>query len=170
MERAMKHAFMAGAWVTLFSLIVVGDASAAVWQWGCMGPNGDTQIIFNRGTLIVLPAGPSRGKLRHLIALDDLTKISDDAEAYNSDDDNSGFQRKMEFTRNDNPKRKLTLTEKSSNRISRQSHLVCGRDEITDIYRKVYRFKRDDARPRDITMQCMEYQLTTTGGRPCTFD
>ena len=76
----------------------------------------------------------------------------------------------MAYTSQDDPKRKLIMLEKSSQRISHRSHLVCGRDEITDIFRKVYRFKPDDAAPQNVIMQCMEYQLTTTGGRPCTFN
>jgi hypothetical protein len=43
--------------------------------------------------------------------------------------------------------------------------VICGRDEDTDLYRKVYRYERDGEPARDVTMQCMEYQLSTRGGR-----
>jgi hypothetical protein len=45
--------------------------------------------------------------------------------------------------------------------------MVCGRDENKTITRKVYRLEKDGAPTRDLTMQCMEYMLTTRGGRPC---
>jgi hypothetical protein len=65
-------------------------------------------------------------------------------------------------------KPKLTLTEKSSRKISGKHHVICHRDEDTDIYRKVYRYQREDEAARDITMQCIEYQLSTSGGhRDC---
>jgi hypothetical protein len=71
----------------------------------------------------------------------------------------------MSFMRKDDAKRKLTLTEKSSQRMSRRHKLICGRDEDEDIFRKVYRYQRDDEPARDITMQCLEYQLSTLGER-----
>jgi hypothetical protein len=71
----------------------------------------------------------------------------------------------MIFMRKDDPKAKVTLSEKSSRRISHKSKLICGRDEDTDVYRKVYYYEREDEPARDITMQCMEYQLSTRGGR-----
>ena len=71
----------------------------------------------------------------------------------------------MIFTRPDDPKRKVMLTEKSSRKISHKHELICGRDEDTDLYRKVYSYQRENEPARDITMQCMEYQLSTRGGR-----
>jgi hypothetical protein len=170
MGLAMKQAIMACAWIAVITIGAVGDASAAVWRWGCFGQRGDQKIIFSRSGLIVVPRKTSLGTLRDVIFLEDLTKGLDDYEGYNLDDDNAGFQPKMTYTSQDDAKRKLIMIEKSSQRISHRSHLVCGRDEITDIFRKVYRYKPDDARPQNVTMQCMEYQLTTTGGRPCTFN
>jgi hypothetical protein len=166
----MKQAIMACAWIAAIVIGGAGNASAAVWRWGCIGPLGDQKIIFSRSGLIVVPSKTSLGELRDVIFLDDLTKGLDDYEGYNLDDDNAGFQPKMIYTSQDDPKRKLIMIEKSSRRISHRSHLVCGRDEITDIFRKVYHYKPDDTRSQDVTMQCMEYQLTTTGGRPCTFN
>ncbi len=55
---------------------------------------------------------------------------------------NGGFEKTMVFTRKDDPKRKVTLTEKSSRQISHQINTARG-----------------------ITMQCMEYQLSTRGRR-----
>ena len=71
----------------------------------------------------------------------------------------------MDFTRADDPKRKIVLTEKSSRKISHSHKLICGRDQDEDIFRKVYHFQREDEPARDIVMQCFEYQLSTRGGR-----
>jgi hypothetical protein len=162
----MKHAFLVACWATFASLSHVADASAGIWEWGCMGVSGSEQIVFNRGNLIVAPAKPPLGRLDDLMRTDDLTNKFSDATGYNADDDNDGFQKTMTFTSQDDSKT-LILTERSSTRISHKKHMVCGRDEITDIYRKVYRFDPPHASAHNITLQCMEYLLTTTGGRPC---
>ena len=57
--------------------------------------------------------------------------------------------------------------EKSSKCISHKRRPFCGRDEDTDVYRKTFSLQRENEAPRDITMQCMEYQLSTRGGRKC---
>jgi len=155
------------------ALAFAGDASAAIWQWGCMGQNGDSQIVSNRYQLLVLPAKMPHGKLYDLIFLDDLTKDeklpkdSDaDIAAYNADDGNSGLVKQMTFTRDDQSNRNLTLTEKSSKVVAHR--LVHGcRDQITDRFRKVYRLQADDAPPRDVTLECIDYTLTTRVGRSC---
>jgi hypothetical protein len=165
----MKNAIAAGACMAAIMFGLAGPASAAVWQWGCMGPlDANRQIIFNRGTLIVVPSKPLRGSLRDLIFTEDLSKDPvDGEEAYNVDDGNGGLLKTMTFTIQDSSPGTLILREKSSTKISHSSHLVCGRDEITDIWRKVYRFDPPHERARNVTLQCMEYMLTTTGGRPC---
>ncbi len=165
----MKSAIMAAACMAGIAFGLTNPAAAAVWQWGCMGLlDTNRQIIFNRGTLIVAPSKPPRGKLRDLIAAEDLSKDPvDGEEAYNVDDDNSGLQRTMTFTSQDDPKGTLVLREKSSVKTSHSDHLICGRDEIIDTWRKVYRFDPPHAAARNVTLQCMEYMLTTTGGRPC---
>ena len=62
-------------------------------------------------------------------------------------------------------KPKLILTEKSSRKISGKHRVICHRDEDNDIYCKIYRYQRKDEPARDITMQCFEYQPSTSGGR-----
>ena len=165
----MKNAIVAGACVAAITFGFAGTASAGVWQWGCMGPlDANRQIIFNRGTLIVVPGKPPRGKLRDLIFTEDLSKDPvEDEQAYNVDDDNGGLQKTMTFTIQDSSPATLILREKSSTKTSHSDHLVCGRDEIIDTWRKIYRFDPPHERARDVTLQCMEYMLTTTGGRPC---
>lgn len=165
----MKRA-IAASFAPLFGLMVSGTAMAGDWQWGCMGPIGNEQILFNRGALIIAPGKPPLGELQTLFRAEDLTTQFRDAEGYNADDDNSGFQKTMTFTSQDNPKTKLTLTEKSSKTISHKHHLVCGRDEDTSVETKVYRVERPGEAATDVTLQCREYLLTTKGGRPCISD
>ena len=168
----MKQAIMACAWAAVLTVAFAGDASAAAWRWGCTGPLGQNQIISNRYQLLVIPGKPLQAKLHDLIFLDDLTKSETipeddgDIENYNADDGNSDLVKKMTFTRNDQTNRKLTLSEKSSKRMSHR--LVPGcRDEITDRFRKVYRFRVDNEPARDVTLVCIDYLLTTHGGRSC---
>jgi hypothetical protein len=134
-----------------------------------MGPlDANRQIIFNRRALIVVRTKPSRGALRDLIFTEDFSKDPVDGEVgYNVDEYNDGLQKGMTFTSQDSPEVTLVLREISSTKISHSDHLVCGRDEIIDTWRKVYRFDPPHERARDVTLQCMEYTLTTTGGRPC---
>jgi hypothetical protein len=160
-------------WMASAAAAFGGDASAAVWRWGCMGPLGDSVIISNRDQMLVMPGKTPHGKLDDLIHRDDLTedpKLPKDSDAditkYDADDVNSGLDKQMSFTRNDQSDRKLTLTEKSSKSVSH--HIVHGcRDEITDRFRKVYRYSADGESPRNVTLDCMEYLLTTKGGRTC---
>ena len=73
----------------------------------------------------------------------------------------------MTFTHGEDAKQKITLTEKSSKTVFNHTAMVCGRDEDRTITRKVYWLERGGETARDITMQCVEYMLTTRGGRPC---
>jgi hypothetical protein len=169
----MTPRMIAGTWMAWAALAFAGDASAAVWRWGCAGPLGDSQIVSNRYQLLVMPAKMPHQKLNDLIYLDDLTtdkalpKDADaDIAAYDADDGNSGLDKQMTFTRNDQSGRKLTLTEKSSKVLSHRVVHGC-RDQITERFRKVYRFKADDEPQRDVTLECIDYMLTTRGGRTC---
>lgn len=166
-KNRLKYFGLGGTLIAALILILGGPATAGIWQWGCMGPAGRDRIAFNRGGLIVAPKDASLGKLDALIRLDDLSGKFPDAQGYNADDDNSGFQKTMVFTRQDESSGKLILKEKSSTKISHRQHMICGRDEIGDFYGKVYRYDPPHERARSITLQCMEYLLTTTGGRPC---
>ena len=141
-------------------------ASAAIWAWGCQGQLGDQQVIFNRESMVVVDTKQKMGDIRKLrMTKIELPKESPPHVDYNPDDINGGLIETMDFTRADDPKRKIVLTEKSSRKISHSHKLICGRDQDEDIFRKVYRFQREDEPARDITMQCFEYQLSTRGGR-----
>jgi hypothetical protein len=158
---------MAGFGAVLAAVCGAGQASAAVWHWGCIGPLGDKQILFTRFNLIVVATKPPLGDLENIIGLDDLAKGASDIEQYIATDANSGFTPTLEFSLGDHGKNKITLSEKSSKRLSHHSAMVCGRDQTRDVFRKVYRYRHNDDAPRDVTLQCMEYTLSTRGGRPC---
>jgi len=110
----MKPRMVAGTWMAWAALVFAGDASAAIWQWGCAGPLGESQIVSGRFQLLVMPAKMPHGKLNDLIYLDDLTmdqKLPKDADiaTYDAGDGNSGLDKAMTFTRNDQSGRKLTM-------------------------------------------------------------
>jgi hypothetical protein len=162
----LKSAIAAGLGFML-SAAFTGAALAGDWEWGCMGPIGDEQILFSRYTLVIAPAKPAFGKLDDLFRITDLPEKFPDAEPYSADDSNGGLQKTMTYTREDNQKRKLTLTETSSKNVSHRHHLVCGRDEDNSTERKTYRVERTGQPPTDVTLVCREYLLTSRGGRPC---
>ncbi len=148
-------------------LTSASGASAAVWQWGCQGQLGDQQVIFNRESMVIVDTKVKMGDVRTLrMTKMELPPGSPPHADYEPVDFNGGFEDSMTFTRVGDDKRKVILTEKSSKRLSHRHKLICGRDEDTDVFRKVYSLKRDDEPARDITMQCLEYQLSTRGGRP----
>ncbi len=163
----MKQAIVAAACFALVAAVGCGEAPAGSWHWGCAGQVGDKELIFTRYDLIFVPAKTSRAKLREMIFLDDLSKKFNDVPQYSAADVNSGLLQKMEFSRNDDEKDKVILTEKSSRTISHHTAMVCGRDEDTAVSRKTYSYRHNDEPARDITLQCMEYMLTSRGGRPC---
>lgn len=149
-------------------LASAGGAEAASWAWGCQGQltAPDQTVIFTRYRMVVLegkrpPLDPS--KLLDDEALKPL--IAGDVAGYDPDNVNDGLVKSIAFTREDPPKSRITLIEQSSRRLSHKTKLVCGRDETTDTFRKVYRYARDDETPRTLTMQCVEYTLSTRGGR-----
>ncbi len=162
----MRIRIVAGL-VAAFSFIGASTgASAAIWAWGCQGQLGDQQVIFNRESMVVVDTKQKMGDIRKLrMTKIELPKESPPHVDYNPGDINGGLIEAMDFTRADDPKRKIVLTEKSSRKISHSHKLICGRDQDEDIFRKVYRFQREDEPARDITMQCFEYQLSTRGGR-----
>jgi hypothetical protein len=167
MERAMKQQIAAMAAASLIALTFASEARAGRWEWGCAGTAADTQIVFNRRQLIVVPKETRLGKIQDLIFVDELAKDLKADQHYNVADENGGLEAKMAFTHSEDAKQKITLTEKSSKTLSNHTAMVCGRDEDKTITHKVYRLERNGEPARAITMQCMEYMLTTRGGRPC---
>ena len=153
---------------TAATLLSIQTASAGVWAWGCLGPlaGPDQQVVFNRYQMVVLAGKRPAPKLHDLLgdsALNDL--IKGDVVGFDPNNVNEGLIERIEFTRDKDPKGKITLTEQSSRRTHHRARLICGRDEVTDTFRKVYRYQRDNEKPRTLTMQCIEYTLSTRGGR-----
>jgi hypothetical protein len=142
-------------------------ASAGVWAWGCQGQLGDQQLIFNRYSLFVVEGKQPFASVHKLTGekIDGL--IKGDHTEYSPNNDSDGLVKKIVAERVGDAKlkSKLILTEKSSRKIFGKHRLICGRDEDTAIYRKVYRYQRENEPARDITMQSIEYQLSTRGGR-----
>jgi hypothetical protein len=160
----------AGLCVTACAAIAlfVADANAAVWRWACIGQSGDQHIIINRDSLILMPKAQKITGLEKYLwrdSLDDDVKDIEDAMSFLPDDSNSGFEKTMTYKKNSDRDEKLTLTEKSSRITSKKSGRAGPRDEETIQFRKVYRFELTDEKPRNVTMQCMEYTLSTKGGR-----
>jgi hypothetical protein len=147
-------------------IAATNGAWAAIWEWGCQGQLGGQQVIFNRYSAVVVDSTKKMGNIRKLFM--DKIKVPPElgGVSYEPQDVNVGLIDTIAFTRSDDPKRTLTFTEKSSKTISSRSRLVCGRDESTEITRKVYRYQLENEPERNITMQCIEYQLSTRGGRP----
>jgi hypothetical protein len=166
MERPLKRAITGGL-VLVFVAFFISVAAAGDWQWGCMGPMGDEQILFSRYSLVIARTKRPLGVLEDLFRIADLSEKFHDAEAYDADQSNDGLQKTMTFTSRENQKNKLTLIERSSKVISHRHHLVCGRDEDHSTERKIFRVERPNAPTVDVTLQCREYLLTTRGGRPC---
>jgi hypothetical protein len=157
----------------LAAALTCGSASAAVWRWACQGELGGQRILFDRDGLYIAGGKASAGKpgivtmqsIEEAIA---AVKRSGGFTEFGPEDVNRGLESPFEFSlTEDGKQKKVVFTEQSSKQISHQHRLVfCGsRDEDIDLYRKVYRYERAGEPARDITMQCMEYQLSTRGGR-----
>ncbi|HEX3708660.1 MAG TPA: hypothetical protein VHV56_02100 [Pseudolabrys sp.] len=153
-------------WALLCLTVISSDASAGVWAWGCQGQLGGQQLIFNRYSMYVVEGKTPLGNLHKLLdqKIDGL--IKGESTGYDPNNGNDGLDKTITANRTGDDKRKITLTELSSKKTSHKHRVICHRDEDTDIFRKVYRYRREDEPARAITMQCIEYQLTTTGGRP----
>jgi hypothetical protein len=163
----MKRATRIRIIIGLCALFAASNAvSAGVWAWGCQGQLGEQQVIFNRYSLYVVEGKKPFANVRKLIGdkIDGL--IKGDSTEYSASNGNDGLAKEIEFEKVSDAKvkPKLLLTEKSSRKISGKHAVICHRDEDTDIYRKVYRYQHEDEPARDITMQCIEYQLSTSGG------
>jgi hypothetical protein len=167
MEWVMKQQIAAVAVAAQMTLALASDACAGRWEWGCAGTSADMQVVFNRRQLIVVPAKKRLGSIRDLIFVDELAKDFNTDQRYDAADENGGLAATMTFNGGEDAKKKITLTEKSSKILSNHTAMVCGRDEDKTLSRKVYRLVHDGEPARDIVMQCMEYMLTTRGGRPC---
>jgi hypothetical protein len=157
----------------LATALTAGSATAAVWQWACRGETGGQRVLFDRDGLYIAagsePAAPpgkfTMESVTGPIVL--LKKAGGFIEFGPPQGDDELASKVIVFSRTDDSKheQKVAFTAQSSKRISHRHRIVACRDEDTDLYRKVYRYERDGEPARDIVMQCMEYQLSTKGGR-----
>jgi hypothetical protein len=166
MQRLAAFARHAAAGLVLAAITFgpTPQANAGIWSWGCMGPLGGDQVVFNRYTLTVLPGHSSKVKLQQLTA-DGFDIGALDGTNFNSDDGNSGFVHALGFTGAEQPGQKLTLTEVSSRKVFERKGHVGPREENTTKFKKTYRYALEREPPRTITMDCIEYMLSTRGGR-----
>ncbi len=152
----------------LVAIMVASPAGAGVWSWGCQGQLDGQQVIFNRNSMFVVDSKQPLGELKRLLQDDihDLVK-QDSSLSYEPNNVNDGLVKAIEFTSSNEKGSKVTLTEQSSRKTSFRGRLVCGREETTEVTRKVYGFQREGEPARSLTMTCIEYVLTTRGGNPC---
>jgi hypothetical protein len=144
---------------------IASPASAAVWAWGCIGTLGADKVVYNRNSLTVEPANSSRVELRKLIHNEVELKTADGMR-FEAEDGNSGFEKAMEFKRADgNGNQKLVLTETSSRKMSERKGRAGPRDETTTLFKKTYRYAFEGEADRKVAMDCIEYTLSTKGGR-----
>jgi hypothetical protein len=122
-------------------------------------------VVLNRDTLIMLPRTRTIGDLEKYIYRDSLDDdAKEDGLTFLPDDHNSGFEKTMTYKKNDGDE-KIKLIEKSSRITSKRRGRAGPRDEETIKFKKVYRFELEGEKPRDVAMRCMEYTLSTKGGR-----
>ena len=154
--RGTLCALTALAWMAATS-----PAAASEWRYGCRGvlPSGDAPvIIFNRGSLVMLPKAWVNGAL--FASVNDQLLSSN----FRATNNNSGLVPTMVFTSEDHPDQKLTLTETSSKTISDVQRPAGSqpRSEQITTYTKIYRWVSDGiyAGPYDIKMDCINYELS----------
>jgi hypothetical protein len=156
----------------LAAALTATSAPAAVWHWACQGELGDQRILFDRDGLYIAsgkaPAGKP-GKVTAEAIEEAIVLVKKDGGfiEFAADDGNGGLESPITFSLTDANKQaqQVVFTQRSTKPISHRHRIVACRDEDTDLYRKVYHYERDGEPARDITMMCMEYQLSTKGGR-----
>lgn len=142
-------------------------AHAGVWRWGCIGPMGDDHIAFNRDVLVLIAGKKPVRDLTTVVMRDEIDVGAATKATYLSAN-GDGLTSPQLFHGDSAAPVKVTLTEQSSKRTARIKKLIDGcRDEITERFTKTYRVEIGAEPARTVTLSCMEYQLSTTGGRKC---
>jgi hypothetical protein len=162
----LNRRLIGGAIMALVIVTVAAPqrANAGIWAWGCASAfQRGEQIIFNREVLLMLDE-PSTLSLKAIIVNSDGLEKHPRRSRFNSLDLNSGFEPKLKFGP-DKTEAPLVLIQRSTKRISHRTGRAGPRDEITTRWRKVYRLEGHGEKPRDVAMDCLEYILTSKGGR-----
>jgi hypothetical protein len=161
----LKRPAVGGAIVALVLAALPLQANAGISAWGCASEfKGGTQIIFNQAVLLMLDQ-PSQLDLMAIILDSDGLEKHPSRSRFKARVFSTSFEpKKLRFGANeaDAP---LLLTERSSKRVSYRNGRAGPRDEITTRWRKIYRIEGNGEKPRDVAMNCMEYILSTMGGR-----
>jgi hypothetical protein len=145
---------IAGATALILSAVTTG-AQAGYWNYGCKGAFGETALLFDRFTFLIMPKRLASGDIAGL--------VKSEIYSFDADDNNSGFLPVMKFARGAYPDQKIVLTEKSSRQISKQTGHVGTREKSTVTSRKIYHYQRlgwTDAPEGDVVMDCIEYMLS----------
>ncbi len=152
----MRCSFAAAAVIAVMTLVAAPPARAGYWNYGCKGTLGDTALVFDRDTFLIMPKALVRGDIAGL--------VSSEIFSFDADDINSGFMPTMKFARGAYPDQKIVLTEKSSKVISEQKGHLGTREKSTVRSRKTYHYQRigygDTPQEADVAMECIEYILT----------
>jgi hypothetical protein len=158
---------VAAIWAaTATAFVTTAPASAGSWAWGCIGKLGNERVIFDRNTMIVTASKLPRVTLRDL-ANNGPRLQTQDGTTFENLGNNDGFAKTMRFGKNGEPEQKLTLIEAASRKTFHRKGHVGRREEYTTKFLKTCRYAPDKQAERKITMQCIEYVLTTCGG-PCS--
>ncbi len=137
------------------AMLASWPAAAGYWNYGCKGSLGDSALVFDRGTFLIMPKAAANGDIKG-IARGEIF-------SFDADDNNSGFLPVMRFARGAFPDQKIVLTEKASTVISRTEGQAGRRSTETTNMRKTYRYQRlgwTEAPDADVTMECFEYSLS----------
>jgi hypothetical protein len=148
-----------------YTLTVTG-ASAMAFRFACQGRLDEQRILFDFHTLYIASGNRPVGKpgkftkqsIEEAIA---SVKNGRGVTQLSADEFNTAESMTFAFTEDGKQKQKVVLTEQSSKWISHSERVICSRVEQTDLYQKVYSYQRNDEPARDITMQCMDYVLST---------
>jgi len=151
---------------TAMAIFATAPASAGIWAWGCIGKIGHERVIFDRNTLIVTASKHPRVKLQDL-ANNGPRIETQDGTTFENLGNNDGFEKTLRFATNGEPEQKLALIETASRKTFHRKGHVGRREEYTTKFLKTFRYAPDKEPERRITMQCIEYVLTTCGG-PCS--
>ncbi len=141
--------------IASFMSVAATSAHAGYWNYGCKGALGETALVFDRFTFLIMPKALARGDVAGL--------VKSEIYSFDADDNNSGFMPVMKFARGAWPDQRIVLTEKSSKVVSTRTGHVGTREKSTVTSRKTYHYQRlgwQDAPEGDVTMDCIEYMLS----------
>src|SRR5581483_10205667 len=110
-------------------------ASAGYWNYGCKGSvDSKVAVMFDRNSLVIMPREVAGGDISGLAKSEIFT--------FDADDNNSGLEKVLKFSRGAYPDQKVVLTEKSSKTISQQNGHVGTRETSRMVSRKLYHYER----------------------------